>query len=169
MPIQLTITADDENDFRRQLMRVSMPFLEGFIEAEGFTNPEPEANEPSHLAQVATAGPEPAPDPAPDTPKRTGRPKGSTNKPKTNGNGAEPPPQTETQAQAPPANGEVVEILPLAEQIQLITDAAHDHPDKFKPLLVPLREKLGVQYISKALEKDRPTLQLFIHEHGLAV
>ena len=162
MPIQLTITADDENDFRRQLMRVSMPYLEGFIEAEGFTNPEPEVNE------VATAAPDPAPDPVPETPKRTGRPRGSTNKPKTNGNGAEPPPQTETEAQAPPANGPA-ELLTLAEQIQLITDAAHDQPDKFKPLLVPLRDKLGVQYVSKALEKDRPVLQSFINDHGLAV
>jgi hypothetical protein len=163
MPIQLTITADDENDFRRQLMRVSMPYLEGFIEAEGFTNPEPEVNE------VATAAPDPAPDPVPETPKRTGRPRGSTNKPKTNGAGAEPPPQAETQAQALPANGALVELLTLSEQIQIITDAAHDQPDKFKPLLVPLRDKLGVQYVSKALEKDRPVLQMFINEHGLAV
>jgi hypothetical protein len=68
-----------------------------------------------------------------------------------------------------PENGALVELLSLTEQIQIITDAAHDQPDKFKPLLAPLRDKLGVQYVSKAVEKDRPVLQAFINEHGLAV
>jgi hypothetical protein len=173
MPISITITGEDENDWRRQLMRIATPYLEGFIEAGGFTDPEPEATEPPSAAELAAhaaaaIAPTPPPD-AVDTPKRIGRPRGSTNKPKTNGNGAEPPPQTETEAQAPPANGAIPYILPLTEQIQLITDAAHDQPDRFKPLLVPLRDKLGVQYVSKATEKDRPVLQAFITEHGLAV
>ena len=160
MTISMTIIGEDEMDFRRQLCRIAVPYLENFAETGGFNGPEPEATEPPHPT-ATTAAPEPAPS-APETPKKGGRPKGSTNKPKTNGNGAEPP-QTEAQPDA------LVDALPLAEQIQIITDAAHDHPEKFKPLLVPLREKLGVQYISKALEKDRPTLQTFIHEHGLAV
>jgi hypothetical protein len=162
MPIHLTIIADDENDYRRMLMRVATPYLEGFLEADGFAvELEPEATEAPPPAEAQ------APPSAPETPKRTGRPRGSTNKPKTNGNGAEP--HTETQAQAPPTNGAVIELLTLAEQIQIITDAAHDQPDKFKPLLVPLRDQLGVQYVSKAAEKDRPVLQEFINEHGLAV
>jgi hypothetical protein len=165
MPISITITGEDENDWRRQLMRIATPYLEGFIEAGGFSDPEPEAVEAPPPAAQASLPPEVAP----DTPKRTGRPRGSTNKPKTNGNGAEPPPQTETEAQTPPANGAIPYILPLTEQIQLITDAAHDQPDRFKPLLVPLRDKLGVQYVSKAAEKDRPVLQAFINQHGLAV
>lgn len=161
MAISITITGDDEVDFRRQLIRAATPFLEGFIDAGGFS-PEPEEVEvePSPPAQT-TAAPEPAPEP-----KTGGRPRGSKNKPKTNGNGAEPQPEAQTQT---PTNGAAIELLALAEQIQIITDAAHDQPDKFKPLLVPLREQLGVQYISKALEKDRPTLQGFINEHGLAV
>jgi hypothetical protein len=165
MSITLTIIADDENDYRRQLMRIATPYLEGYLlEGEGNDDfdPEPVTAEPPPAAQASL------PEVAPDAPKKTGRPRGSTNKPKTNGSGAEPP-QTETQAQAPPANGALVELLPLAEQIQLITDAAHDQPDRFKPLLVPLRDKLGVQYVSKAAEKDRPVLQAFINEHGLAV
>ena len=168
MTVSMTITGEDEVDFRRALCRLAAPYLENFVEAGGFDDPfEPEATGPPHPNMTATAAaPEPAPDPAPETPKKGGRPKGSTNKPKTNGSGAEPP---QTEAQPQPTPGEVVEVLPLTEQIQIITDAAHDHPEKFKPLLVPLREKLGVQYISKALEKDRPTLQTFIHEHGLAV
>ena len=152
--IKMTIIADDEVDFRRKICRLAVPYMEGYVEAGGFNEPEPEATEP----------PPPAPstsDAAPETPRK-GRPKGSTNKPKTNGSGAEPPPP---QTGAQPANGD----LPLAEQIQIITDAAHDHPEKFKPLLVPLRDKLGVQYVSKALEKDRPVLQAFINDHGLAV
>jgi hypothetical protein len=170
MSITLTITADDESDYRRQLMRIATPYLEGYLlEGEGADDFDPEpvtAEPPPPLAVQAS----PPPEVAPDTPKRTGRPRGSTNKPKTNGNGAEPPPpQTETQAQAPPTNGALVELLTLSEQIQLITDAAHDQPDRFKPLLVPLRDKLGVQYVSKAAEKDRPVLQEFINEHGLAV
>jgi hypothetical protein len=158
MTVSMTIVGEDENDFRRQLMRLAVPYLEGFADAGGFNEPEPEATEP----------PPPPPstsDAAPETPRK-GRPKGSTNKPKTNGSGAEPPPP---QTEAQPANGALVEAMPLAEQIQIITDAAHDQPEKFKPLLVPLREKLGVQYVSKALEKDRPVLQAFINEHGLAV
>jgi hypothetical protein len=165
MSVSMTIIGEDENDFRRQLMRIAVPYLEGFAETGGF-DPEPEATEPSPPPTTGQASP-PTPEVTPDTPKRTGRPRGSTNKPKTNGNGAEPPPQTE--AQAPPANGAIGDAMSLAEQIQLITDAAHDQPDKFKPLLVPLRDKLGVQYVSKALEKDRPVLQAFINEHGLAV
>jgi hypothetical protein len=172
MPISITITGEDENDWRRQLMRIATPYLEGFIEAGGFTDPEPDPDAPKPPPVEVLSGPHSA---ATDeitlaAPKRTGRPRGSTNKPKTNGNGAEPPPpQTETEAQAPPANGAIPYILPLTEQIQLITDAAHDQPDRFKPLLVPLRDKLGVQYVSKAAEKDRPVLQSFINEHGLAV
>jgi hypothetical protein len=162
MPIHLTIIAEDEYDYRRMLMRVATPYLEGFLEADGFAV-EPEATEAPPPADAQ------APPSAPETPKRTGRPRGSTNKPKTNGNGNGAEPHIETQAQAPPTNGAVVELLTLAEQIQIITDAAHDQPDKFKPLLVPLRDKLGVQYVSKALEKDRPVLQEFINEHGLAV
>jgi hypothetical protein len=159
MTVSITITGEDEIDFRRKLIRVATPFLESFVEAEVFDT-EPETAEPPPAVQASL------PEVAPDTPKRTGRPRGSTNKPKTNGNGAEPPPpQTQAQTQAPPANG----LLSLAEQIQLITDAAHDQPDRFKPLLVPLRDKLGVQYVSKAAEKDRPVLQAFINEHGLAV
>jgi hypothetical protein len=166
MPITLTIIADDENDYRRMLMRVAEPYLERLVEAGGFTDSEPEATEPPPPTVEATA-PEP---------KKTGRPKGSTNKPKTtNGNGAEP--QTEPREQnaysdglnKPSPNGALIELLSLAEQVQIITDAAHDQPDKFKPLLVPLRDKLGVQYVSKAVEKDRPVLQMFINEHGLAV
>jgi hypothetical protein len=158
MTVSITIVGEDEMDFRRQLCRIAVPYLENFAETGGFDGPEPEATEPSPPPTAA------APEPAPEQPKKTGRPRGSTNKPKTNGSGAEPPPQTE--AQTPP-NG--ADALPLTEQIQIITDAAHDQPDKFKPLLVPLRDKLGVQYVSKALEKDRPVLQAFINEHGLAV
>lgn len=165
MSVSMTIIGEDEIDFRRQLMRIAVPYLEGFSETGGF-EPEPEATEPPP-PPAAQASP-PPPDVAVSAPKRTGRPRGSTNKPKTNGNGAEPPPQTEAQAQAP-ANGAVVELLSLAEQIQIITDAVYDQPDKFKPLLVPLRDKLGVQYVAKAAEKDRPVLQMFINEHGLAV
>jgi hypothetical protein len=154
--IKMTIIADDEVDFRRKICRLAVPYMEGYAEAGGFNEPEPEATEPP-------PPPPPTSDAAPETPRK-GRPRGSTNKPKTNGSGAEPP-QTEAQ----PANGALVEVMSLAEQIQLITDAAHDQPEKFKPLLVPLREKLGVQYVSKALEKDRPVLQAFINEHGLAV
>jgi len=151
MTVSITITGEDENDFRRKLIRVSLPFLEGYMEAN-HAEPEPELVEPPPLEVT------------PDTPKKTGRPRGSTNKPKTNGAGAEPP-----QTQAQPENGAVVELMSLTEQIQIITDAAHDQPDKFKPLLAPLRDKLGVQYVSKAVEKDRPVLQAFINEHGLAV
>ena len=158
MPVSITITGEDENDFRRQFCRLAASLMADFPEVlGGFNDPEPAEPPPPPTTGSAEAV-------APETPKKGGRPKGSTNKPKTNGSGAEPP-QTEAQ----PTPGEVVEVLPLTEQIQIITDAAHDHPEKFKPLLVPLREKLGVQYISKALEKDRPTLQAFIHEHGLAV
>ena len=164
MPVSMTITGEDENDFRRQLMRIAVPYLENFAETGGFNGPEPEATEPPPPNTTATsAAPEPTPDPAPETPKKGGRPKGSTNKPKTNGSGAEPAQTAEAQP------GALVEVMPLAEQIQIITDAAHDQPEKFKPLLVPLRDKLGVQYVSKALEKDRPVLQAFINEHGLAV
>lgn len=168
MSVSITISGEDENDFRRQLCRLAAPYLEGFLEAGGFTDPDPdpETAEPPSTVQTTPFN---TGSPVPEAPRRTGRPRGSTNKPKTNGNGAEPPPQTETEASPAPTNGEVVEFLPLAEQIQIITDAAHDHPDKFKPLLVPLRDKLGVQYVSKAVEKDRPVLQAFIHEHGLAV
>ena len=154
MTVSMTIVGDDENDFRRQFCRIAASLMADYA-LDGFNDPEPEATEPP----AATTA---APDPVPETPKKGGRPRGSTNKPKSNGSGAEPA-QTEAQL------GEVVELMPLAEQIQIITDAAHDHPDKFKPLLVPLREKLGVQYVSKALEKDRFTLQEFIHQHGLAV
>ena len=172
MTVSITIIGEDENDFRRQLMRIATPYLEDFIEAGGFTDPEPQATEPpsaaAELAAYAVAAKTPAPPPdvevAADAPKKTGRPRGSTNKPKTNGDGAEPP---QAEAQTQPTNG--VALLALTEQIQLITDAAHDQPDKFKPLLVPLRDKLGVQYVSKAVEKDRPVLQDFINEHGLAV
>jgi hypothetical protein len=168
MAISMTITGDDENDFRRQLMRIAVPYLEGFTEAGGFGGPEPEPDAPEPPT-VGPSGPQSAATdeittPVAPEPKKGGRPKGSTNKPKSNGQGE---PETQQPAQTQP--GEVVEILPLAEQIQIITDAAHDQPDKFKPLLVPLREKLGVQYISKALEKDRRTLQQFIYEHGLAI
>ena len=163
MSVSMTITGEDEVDFRRALCRLAAPYLENFVEAGGFDDPfEPEATEPPHPT-ATTAAPEPAPDPAPETPKKGGRPKGSTNKPKTNGSGAEPAQTAEAQP------GALVEVMPLAEQIQIITDAAHDQPEKFKPLLVPLRDKLGVQYVSKALEKDRPVLQAFINEHGLAV
>lgn len=155
MAVSITITGEDEIDFRRQLMRIAVPYLQGFAETGGF-DPEPAEVEP----EQAAATPEPAPAPEP---RKQGRPKGSTNKPKSNG--AEPQPETQT---APPPNG-AGEPLALAEQIQIITDAAHDQPDKFKPLLVPLRDKLGVQYVSKAAEKDRPVLQEFINEHGLAV
>ena len=158
MPISLTITGEDENDFRRQLCRLAAPYLEGFVESGGF-DPEPDAPEPPPIAPT-----EPAASVA-GAPKRGGRPKGSTNKPKTNGGGE----QTETTQAQEPANGAAIDLLPLAEQIQIITDAAHDAPDKFKPLLVPLRDKLGVQYVSKAAEKDRPVLQEFINAHGLAV
>jgi hypothetical protein len=151
--ITLTITAEDENDYRRQICRLAVPYFEGFNEAGGFKEPEPEAVEPSPPAEAQAPAPEP---------KKGGRPRGSTNKPKANGAGAEPP-QTEL------TTGEMVDMLSLAEQIQIITDAAHDQPDKFKPLLVPLRDKLGVQYVSKATEKDRPVLQEFISAHGLAV
>jgi hypothetical protein len=157
MPISMTITGEDENDFRRQLMRVAAPYLEGFIEAGGFNDPEPDAPEAPPTAPSAPSTAR-EPEAVADAPKKGGRPRGSTKKP----NGAEPP-QTE------PANGALVEALPLAEQIQIITDAAHDQPEKFKPLLVPLRDKLGVQYVSKAAEKDRLVLQTFINEHGLAV
>ena len=155
MAVSITITGEDEIDFRRQLMRIAVPYLQGFAETGGF-DPEPAEAEPE---QTAAATPEPAP----ETPRKQGRPKGSTNKPKSNG--AEPQAEAQT---APPSNG-AGEPLSLAEQIQIITDAAHDQPDKFKPLLVPLRDKLGVQYVSKAAEKDRPVLQEFINEHGLAV
>ena len=155
MAVSITITGEDEIDFRRQLMRIAVPYLEGFAQTGGF-NPEPAEAEPEPPAQATAATPEPAPEP-----RKQGRPKGSTNKPKSNGAEAQP----ETQ---PPPNG-AGEPLALAEQIQIITDAAHDQPDKFKPLLVPLRDKLGVQYVSKAAEKDRPILQEFINEHGLAV
>jgi hypothetical protein len=160
MTVSMTIIGEDENDFRRQLCRIAVPYLENFAETGDF-GPEPEATEPPTATEPSTATTA-APEPAPETPKKGGRPRGSTNKPKTNGSGAEPP-QTEAQP------GALVEVLPLAEQIQIITDAAHDHPEKFKPLLVPLRDKLGVQYVSKALEKDRPVLQAFINDHGLAV
>jgi hypothetical protein len=164
MPVSMTITGDDEIDFRRALCRLAAPYLENYVETGGFNEPEPdEATEPSPPPPPPAAAAAPEPEP------KKGRPRGSTNKPKTNGNGAEPPPQTEAQAPEPPANGAVIELLSLAEQIQLITDAAHEQPDRFKPLLVPLRDKLGVQYVSKAAEKDRPVLQLFINEHGLAV
>ena len=156
MTVSITIIGEDENDFRRQLCRLAVPYLEGYMEANG-PDPELEATEPP-TAQTSS------PEPAPDAPKKGGRPRGSTNKPKTNGAGAEPP-----QTQAQPENGALVELLSLTEQIQIITDAAHDQPDKFKPLLAPLRDKLGVQYVSKAVEKDRPVLQAFINEHGLAV
>jgi hypothetical protein len=155
MTVSITITGEDENDFRRKLIRVSLPFLEGYMEAndEPEPAPAPETAEPPLVTQSEATV---------DAPKRTGRPKGSTNKPKTNG--------AELQTAAEPsANGELVELMSLSEQIQLITDAAHDQPDKFKPLLAPLRDKLGVQYVSKAVEKDRPVLQAFINEHGLAV
>jgi hypothetical protein len=158
MTVSITIVGEDENDFRRQLMRIAVPYLEGFVEADGFSDPsEPEATEPPPSPPAASAS-------SAAEPKKGGRPRGSTNKPKTNGNGAEPP-----QTQAQPENGALVELLSLTEQIQIITDAAHDQPDKFKPLLAPLRDKLGVQYVSKAAEKDRPVLQEFINEHGLAV
>jgi hypothetical protein len=176
MPVSMTITGEDEIDFRRALCRLAAPYLENFVETGGFDDPEPNAPEPPIPPPLDAAQ---QPEAVADAPKRTGRPRGSTNKPKANGNGAEPP-QTETplvrvelnggeiRAQAP-ANGALVEVMSLAEQIQIITDAAHDQPDKFKPLLVPLRDKLGVQYVSKAAEKDRPVLQAFINEHGLAV
>jgi hypothetical protein len=158
MTVSITIVGEDEIDFRRQLMRIATPYLEGFIEAGGFTDPgEPETAEPPPSPPAASAS-------SAAEPKKGGRPRGSTNKPKTNGAGAEPP-----QTQAQPENGALVELLLLTEQIQIITDAAHDQPDKFKPLLAPLRDKLGVQYVSKAAEKDRPVLQDFINEHGLAV
>jgi hypothetical protein len=153
MTVSITITGEDENDFRRKLIRISLPFLEGYMEASDEPEPAPEMAEPPLVKP---------PEATADAPKRTGRPKGSTNKPKTNG--AEL--QTATE---PPANGQLVELLSLSEQIQIITDAAHDQPEKFKPLLAPLRDKLGVQYVSKAAEKDRPVLQDFINEHGLAV
>jgi len=170
MPISITITGEDENDWRRQLMRIATPYLEGFIEAGGFTDPEPDPDAPKPPPVEVLSGPHSAATDEITTsaPKRTGRPRGSTNKPKTNGNGAEPPPQPEL-PQMETQSGAIPYILPLTEQIQLITDAAHDQPDRFKPLLVPLRDKLGVQYVSKAAEKDRPVLQAFINEHGLAV
>jgi hypothetical protein len=165
MTVSITITGEDEIDFRRQLMRIATPYLEGFVENESgeFEPYTGEINLPLRESYEPTAEPPPAVAAAPE-PKKGGRPRGSTNKPKTNGNGAEPP-----QTQAQPENGAVVELLSLTEQIQIITDAAHDQPDKFKPLLAPLRDKLGVQYVSKAVEKDRPVLQDFINEHGLAV
>lgn len=158
MAISMTITGEDEIDFRRQFLRIAVPMLENFAETGGFNDPEPAEAEPEQTAATTVT-----PEPTPETPRKQGRPKGSTNKPKSNG--AEPQPETQT---APPPNG-AGEPLSLAEQIQIITDAAHDQPDKFKPLLVPLRDKLGVQYVSKAAEKDRPVLQEFINEHGLAV
>jgi len=164
MSVSMTITGEDEVDFRRALCRLAAPYLQDFLEVDFAEPTDPETAEPPPAAQASPPPTEPA---QAAEPKKGGRPKGSTNKPKTNGSGAEPP-QTEA-AQPQPTPGQIVEVLPLTEQIQIITDAAHDHPEKFKPLLVPLREKLGVQYISKALEKDRPTLQTFIHEHGLAV
>jgi hypothetical protein len=161
MTVSITIIGEDENDFRRQLCRLAVPYLEGYMEANGL-DPEPEATEPS--VEVPSGPRSAATDEITSAPKKGGRPRGSTNKPKTNGAGAEPP-----QTQAQPENGALVELLSLTEQIQIITDAAHDQPDKFKPLLAPLRDKLGVQYVSKAVEKDRPALQAFINDHGLAV
>jgi hypothetical protein len=159
MGIKLRIKADNEHEFRRMLTTLASPFLADIV---------------SELPDMGDNQPEPQPEPQK---AKGGRPKGSTNKPKANG--AEPP-QTEppsiefpaadrraAQAQTPAPNGST--FLSLAEQVQIITDAAHDQPDKLKPLLVPLREKLGVQYISKATEKDREVLQGFINEHGLAV
>lgn len=157
MPITLTIIADDENDYRRMLMRVATPYLEGFIEADGFAIEPEEIETPPAEAQAPPTAPEEVP---PAAPKR-GRPRKA--------NGSEPQTEAQTQTPPPPTNGAGVELLSLTEQIQIITDAAHDQPDKFKPLLVPLRDKLGVQYVSKAVEKDRPVLQDFINEHGLAV
>jgi hypothetical protein len=156
MPIKLEIIAEDEIDLRRIICRLATPMLENFLETGGFNDPEPDAPEPPPTEPAASVA---------GAPKRGGRPKGSTNKPKTNGG----EPQTETTQAQEPANGAAIDLLPLAEQIQIITDAAHDAPDKFKPLLVPLRDKLGVQYVSKAAEKDRPVLQEFINAHGLAV
>lgn len=151
--IKLRINADNEHDLCRVLARLgSLVLAEDMAEAHALDTP-PDAPPPAETPPSAAAS-EPEP-------KKRGRPAGSTNKPKTNGG----EPQTEAQTQGGAPNG----LLPLTEQIQIITDAAHDQPDKLKPLLAPLREKLGVQYISKAAEKDRPALQEFINEHGLAV
>lgn len=154
MTIKLRIKAETPAELSVYLAQLGEPHIRKMLDGldQGDAAEPPPATEASPPPPAASApGAEP---------RKQGRPKGSTNKPKTNG--GEPQPETQTGA-AP--NG----LLPLAEQIQIITDAAHDQPDKVKPLLAPLREKLGVQYISKAAEKDRPVLQDFINEHGLAV
>jgi hypothetical protein len=168
MGIKLRISADNEHDFRRYLTRLAAPYLADVVETfdpdssgdDVTIGDLPSTNPDTEKRQTGPGAPE---TPAPKKP--TGRPKGSTNK-KPNGSGA---PQTEAQSEPPPAQTADQAWLPLAQQVQLITEAVRVDRAKFSPLLPALRKEIGVDLIAKAEEKHRSVLQAFIDTHGLAV
>jgi hypothetical protein len=158
--IKLKIKADNEHDYLRILARITTPYLATMMEAGEFetgpgTEPAPTPEPPQVEAQT------PEPDPA-HAKGKTGRPKGSSKK----GNGAEPAsPEPQTQAQTDAA----ASMLTLADQVQIITEAARLDRASFAPRLDELRKSLGLDLVAKSEEKHRPILQAFIDKHGLAV
>jgi hypothetical protein len=168
MSIKLKIKAENEHEFRRMLTRLAVPFLEGMVdegETGGGETKEIGAHEyvdgfASPQGTTAPPAAPPEPDPA-HTKGKTGRPRGSSKK----GNGAEPSPEPQTQAQTDAA----ASMLTLADQVQIITEAARLDRASFAPRLDELRKSLGLDLVAKSEEKHRPILQAFIDKHGLAV